>query len=55
MHGDGAAPGKTVSRMNHWSDNVESLAILGMGIVLLIWLFGFTALLFRKPRPGRTN
>ena len=31
---------------------METIAILGFGIVLFAWLYGLSALLFRKPRAG---
>jgi len=39
---------------NRWSIIVETLATLGMGMVLVAWLWGFSALLFRKPRSNET-
>ena len=43
-------PGESGAFPNRWSIIVETLATLGMGMVLLAWLWGFSALLFRKPR-----
>jgi hypothetical protein len=31
---------------------VETATMVAFGIVLVVWLYGFSALLFRKPRAG---
>lgn len=31
---------------------METLTMLGLSAVLMAWLWGFSALLFRKPRQG---
>ncbi len=31
---------------------VETLTMIAFGLVLLVWLYGLTALLFRRPRHG---
>lgn len=32
-----------------WRSDVETAAIIGCILVLMAWLYGFSALLFRKP------
>jgi hypothetical protein len=33
---------------------VETVTMIGFAVVLAVWLYGFTALLFRKPH-GRVS
>lgn len=33
--------------------NVETATLIGMGVVLAIWLYGFSTLLLRKGHGGR--
>jgi hypothetical protein len=31
---------------------METLTMIAFGVVLVVWLYGFSALLFRKPHAG---
>jgi len=31
---------------------METVTMIGFGLVLVVWLYGFTALLMRRPRHG---
>jgi len=31
---------------------METTAMIGLGVVLMSWLYGLSALLFRRPRTG---
>jgi len=34
---------------------METLTMIAIGVLLTVWLYGFSALLFRKPHSGRTD